>query len=371
MSRVLKLLLSLIALIIVVLGAWVIYLNSMRGSSGNVTTDQAAIQYSASSTTPYSVLLKDNSAFAQADAYFSAGNYTSAISKYQEALVTAKDNAQIAQIQYQIARSTQASGDVTGSIPLYQAIGENTTFYPLIRAFAVQQLGVMLLTGSNANVQSKIFTSDPYATFLKQRSGDMLQATVDLFRYAASIYPLAIPLLVSTEYDVARAQVTTGISKPDAIAAAKASLAKADADMVRSNDNENEKSIIPLILRRRAVLVGRLAQIGGVPGSDADAAFALAMNSNSAVGPGYDGYDRFNYAAYLLSFNGARNADIHTVLAPLYSDASYKNSSVVPFFVAEKNNVFLSKGVLQALAKADPPFKTYLVSLGWKDADFK
>jgi len=360
-------------LIVVALFGFWYYLTTMTPGSGSSAATSQAVTYSTLNT-PYAALLKENSDFANADAYFNAGNYTSAIQGYRSSLALAKDDVQLAQIQYQIAIATERSGDVEGSIPLFQAIAQNTKFYPIIRAFAVQALGLMLVDGAKVNVRSDIFSNEPYATFLRQRNGDESQATADIFDYAASIYPLAVPLLVSANADLLRARAassTSAASTANLIAEVKDKVSKADADTLRASKNENEKGIVPLELQLRAKVEGGLARIGGVPAADADAAFKLAINTDSALGPGRDGYDRYNYASYLLSFNGQRNADIHTLLAPFYTDQAYKTSPAVSFFTAEEKNVFGYKVVLQKLAVADPSFKTYLISLGWNNADFK
>jgi hypothetical protein len=230
-----------------------------------------------------------------------------------------------------------------------------------------------------------------------------------LFEYATSIYPLAISeLRVADWYSSQIVAVTRSATKKvgyqpfefgagdagvqlSAEAAARgedftASLEKlenaraivvqrlenADIDIQRIEKFPNEQVQLPSIMQRKAIIVGRMQQVGDNSFGDAEDLFkqALALFAASSV-PQSDGYARYYYAQFLNdAYGGLRRADINTLLSPLYTSDIYAGEPVEYFLKNEKENRLNVKAGLTELATMDQGFKSYLISLGWKESDF-
>jgi tetratricopeptide (TPR) repeat protein len=326
-------------------------------------------------TTKVSVLLRDNPSYAEADAYFKAGNYPAAKASYEKALSAAANRIQEGNIRSRIALTTDKLGDATTAIALYKEIASTVDYAAVTRAYAVQTIALMLNRPAASTLRPLIFSGMPYAAM---NSSDPVLGKRQLFDYAASIYPLATSELISAAWYESRLMAVKKGNAPISAASTTAAylslvrqkLALADTDIARIKDDVNEKVGMPEALKRRAIVVGNLAFLGQADSTEADTAYMDAINVAVPLGGEAEGYVRYYYAAYLDSMGQSRIDDLKKVLAPFYTTTDYTGTAVEQFFQGEKNNTLSQKSVLQSLAKKDGAFKKVLVSLGWKTTDF-
>lgn len=326
-----------------------------------------------SETTPFDVLVQKNNAFAEAEALFQSGRYQDAKQKYQEALAGASDTLQEGQIKIKIAHATLYGGDPESAIQMYKELAASNVYIDFVRAYAVQTLGYMLVSPEYVSYLPTVFSGEPYASFFVE--DDKALSYRNLFDYASSFHPLALPELFSANWYADELVRMQDSGAEDSAARAlyletiNEKLANAEADLQRVSKDENERVIVPEVYKRRATLLGKLAVLGEVSTQEAEQAFVEAMNLHALRGAGVDGYMRFFYAEYLNALGDGRVEDLRTVLAPFYTSSAYAQSSAIGFFRDEKSNQFLQKETLQEFANKDPKFKDLLISLGWTQTD--
>lgn len=355
----------LILLLAAILGGGWFYVHSL------ISKDFAGQQISTNQT-PFASLSASNSAFAQATSLYNARDYIGALAKYREALATSKNPVEEGQIEIKIGNALLKSGDVNGAIDTFQMIAQKNTYTKITRAYAVQNIG-LIYDATGQSVIAKTFAVEPFSSMYASSSIPLSYR--HLYEYAVSLYPLAeSELRVGDWYASALVQQKKGIISLSASSTtlfttiARAKIGAANADITRIQADPNEVGIMPEVLKRKALVIGKLAEAGVISLADADAAYRKAMNTYAALGPGQDGFMRYFYAAYLTRV--ASTSPAITILAPLYSNNLYKGTDVESFFASERDNNLSQKFVLQRLAKVDPGFKQYLQSLGWKDSDF-
>lgn len=328
---------------------------------------------------PYATLMKSNDAFIKAESFMKLGDYTSALAAYKAALPSASDVAQQAQIEFDIANATARSGDVIGAIQIFKQVAANTSYTPIMRAYAVEYMGRQYYAALNPAVTNEIFKDDPYKSFFV--SNDPALSYRHLFEYGSSFYPLAESELYIADWYASHitALYETSSSSPE-IATDMAIINKdfknADADIERTKNDPNASQLIPEALMRKAITLSKLAYIGMASSTTVESAFKTALIAYGGLGStsGFDGPVRYYYALFLAhKYGTSRLADIEALLKPLYTDPGHNQFMMTTFLrnirTLNVQNPDRFRDV-QYLARFDPGFKSFLVSLGWKQADF-
>ncbi len=327
----------------------------------------------------YAEIVAGNGEFAQGEKSRLSGDYASAIPELTSALAQASTPVEEGMIKLRLALSEAGAGN-PDAIPLYETIAADTSYNSSIRAYAVEDMIIFLMTnGGRQAYMQKACESAPYASMCVQ--GDVLLTYRNLAEYASSIYPIAdSELLIAVLYadDV---QTLKQAKQPDTakiqadVALINAKVASANADLlVIMKENSSYLSDVPYILLQETNVYGKLQLAGENSSVDPDVAYQAAIKAYSTYIPyaGSDGFARFHYATYLADKNSSSaSKDIHAIISPLYLDPSYTNSSIKSYLA----NIRVSSADLKAgavnIARLDAGFKNYLGTLGWTDADFK
>lgn len=328
-------------------------------------------------TTVYDVLMAENKAFTEGAAYFGSRQYGLAKERYEAALAESVDARQKAQIQIKIAHTLDAMGEYSQAIAAYKAIAVDSANagFPIVRAYAVQQLGFYLLDSVKSGYVAEIFSTEPFASLNSAEDRELTKRNI--FAYASSIYPLAISeYMVATWHAGEARRLSSSTSavdiatKNEHIALIKQKIVNAERELQRMENDENEQEFVAEAYKRRALLIGSLSRMGEATVADADAAYTKALNVYTARGGGADGYMRFFYAQFLANTPG-RTEQMKRTLAPLYENPVYFNTSIATFFAGEKTNRLKQKAGIVQLAQEDGRFAEYLKSLGWEDSDLE
>lgn len=358
--------LGILALLSIIGGAWYRY---------EKTPTTPASKYS-DTNTPFVALMKTNADFLNAQNFMKAKNYPEAIASYQFALLSATDSIQKAQIEFKIAMATAAAGVPIAAIKIYKQLVADITNIPIMRAYAVQAIGMLYYAGLDDSITTEIFKEEPYKSFFVP--GDTVLSYRQLFDYGSSFYPLAVPELYIADWYAMHITTLykTSSTSPEvtaAMAIIEQKFKNADVDIKRTQSNTNENQLIPLALLRKAVTTGKLSYLGLTSSTDAESAYKTALATYDGFGlpAGSDGYVRYYYALFLFTtYGNKRAADVETLLKPLYTDPGHDQYATVAFFKNARMRNDQIKKNFQNLARLDPGLKTYLISLGWKTTDF-
>lgn len=329
-----------------------------------------------SSQTVFSELVSGNGAFADATRLYNSGDYTGAAQKYQEALAAARNEAEAGQIAYKMALTKEQQGDYVGAIQGMKDIAANSQFTPIVKAYAVQRIGIIYNTYGygRPEIVAETFTGDPYQSFSTPNDPELSYRK--LFEYASSFYPLAIAesrigdwyanALVK-EYDAGKPPAALS----EYIESIRSHVDKAEADIERVRSDPNAAGDIPPVFTRLGEIKGKLAYTGNGTLAEAESSFQTAMQLGALGKPGNDGYTRFQYASFLERYYGSERADdMRAILAPLSASEVYKGTAVMNFLASQRNTQTWMHRSLVEMAKVDAEFKALLVRLGWQAADF-
>ncbi|MBV9159719.1 MAG: hypothetical protein JO019_03950 [Candidatus Kaiserbacteria bacterium] len=330
--------------------------------------------------TPYSVLIGSNDAFAKGQQLLRTGQPDAAKAQFDQALASAKDKQQEGQIKFKIASAVEAGnnyGNYAASIPLFKEIAANTDYTPITRAYAIQELGLIYFNFTDPKITQAIFSDDQFA---KDRvAGDDLLSYRHLFEEASKLYPLAASELRIADWYanqiLAASDTGTKVPADDPYKTViRTKLASAENDIARISKDDNEKTLLPVILQRKAIILAKLSIAGDDSFGNPWPIFDQALQLYQVRGvPQLDGYVRYSYASLLAKkYGDARSADIQKILSPFYTGNTYTSAPVVSYFknqrVSSPDN---NRQYILALAKIDPKFKSWLESLGWQSSDFK
>ncbi len=332
----------------------------------------SAPDYSTEST-PFTVLVSDNQAFAEATALDDSGQYALAKVKYEEALASAADSQQRAQIKFKIASMDEELGNYVDAIRAYKALVTDPDSYDFIQAYSVQRLGWMFYTYGyeHPEIDAEVFVGEPYASF-KEEGDSPATAYRRIFEYASTFRPLAYgEARVADWYANEATLLSDAGSSEEEIAElvemAKAALARVDADISRVQDDPNEQGIVSSVTIRKGEVLGKLARLGAATEEEAENAFKSGLTLASLGGAGADGYARFHYASYLERISGDTRADeIIALMSPFYrAPESYAQTPAVAFIRSQRNQNTWMHDSLIGIAQMDAAFEAYLISLGW------
>lgn len=332
----------------------------------------------------YSTLEVENSAFANAEKLRISGqNPEQALALYKTALNQINDTSEEAQVKLLIAITTDESGKYQEAVALYKEIVGNIAYPLRIRAFAVQQMGVLLSGAARTKVWDLVFSGEPYTTLIAGEDGPL--TIRHLYEYASSIYPLAFSEIMIADWyagKLAEQKMSISISTPpltqQEVAAytdvVRTKLASADQDIARMEQSPLGESNIPLALLRRAVVVSKMSLAADQAFGDPNEAFLRAEKAYTDR-EWSSGYVFFGHAAFeALLYGNARPEEISVILAPILNKTIRDYDE---FKVYLRDLRFLRTpgltGKLYAtlLGKTNSDFKKLLISLGWTEMDFK
>jgi len=326
---------------------------------------------------PIAVLSRSNEDYALGKNYFSQRNYDLAKEYYQKALTSAEDDIQRGQIQFSVAVADEFAGRYVDAVKAFKDIAIDSSSYQFVRAYAAQEIGLIYygLTGADRDaVAAETFREPPFSAF--KEGDDLNLAYRKVFEYAANIYPLGgaeariaywyADHIVSDEVERNSGQMLAEI------AIVKQSIAKADADIERTINDPGAMAYIPGTYSLEARALTKLASVGAASNADAEALFQKSVNFADALGR--YATDRFRYAEFLATVYGEeRKGDIQQLLSTYRSTNDRLFASTVNLFKGSRQDPALAddKEALILLGQLDPGFKTYLISLGWYEADFQ
>lgn len=359
----------------------------------------------------FGVLMTESQAFREGENLLRSGMPEQALEKFTQALRGVSDPLQEGQIKFKIAVATGDSAEGTNylaAIPLYKEIAANTAYSKVMRAQAVEEMGLIFTRYADEEVTNLIFSTEPYTSMRDPKNTWLSYRR--LFEYASSLYPLAISELrvadwhankvltnartLTKKANIPLASFSTNEGRdsirkvlisegkdPDTVLnpliederIIAERIANADADIERIRDLPNENRELPAILQRKGVILSRMQQAGNDSFGDAEETFKRSLELYaSANNTANDGYARYYYAQFLMNKHGsARHEDVRAILSPFYTTNTYNGGAVEHFFRSERSNVLSAKSTLVQLAGIDPRFKLYLMNLGWKEEDFK
>jgi tetratricopeptide (TPR) repeat protein len=326
------------------------------------------------------VLETQNKNYAEALSYEKEKKYSLALLAYQKALPEAKDKIQSAQIQLKVAIMNEWLGNYGEAITQLKAIAADTTNYAIARAYAVQEIGFMNIytTGEiHQLVFVETFKDAPYSSF--KESENLNMTYTKLFEYATNIYPLGysesyVAYGYSGEILNSLHRATTTSEAIEYISLTKQALQAADMDIKRMRAVPGEQGIVPVALAWQGVALSRLASVGVVDPKQAEPYFKESVTYGAALGDRPGNFNAFNYAAFLVyHYGNARVEDIKNLLLPFrVNNDTQIYPQVTNFYKTVRADKSLQgdKKQIISMAQIDPNFKEYLISLGWKKADF-
>jgi len=345
--------------------------------AGLFVISRTAVRKYSHENTPAVVLSKTNEDFALAKNYSSQGNYDQAKEYYQRALNTAEDQTQKGQILFNIAAVDESRGDYLAAIREFKALSADPSNYAFVRAYAVQEMGLIYYGVYNADrsaLSTEIFRDPPFSGM--KESGDIDLAYRRLFEYAASIYPLgSSEARIAYWYasDIGRNQQSTGNSQAlSEVAIVNQSIAKAEADIKRTTNDPSAMRYIPGTYSLEAMALAKLMSIGAAESTAVEQRFQKSVQFADAFN--HYGNERWRYAEFLSALYGeTRAADIQNLLS-VYAPA--KKNTIFPPTIAllraaiSDPTLAEDKKILIKTAKIAPDFKAFLLSVGWHESDF-
>ena len=241
------------------------------------------------------------------------------------------------------------------------------------RATAVEDIADIYSRG-NIEVNNGIFKDEPFASLFV--ANDVGLTLGHLHDYAVTIYPLALSELRLAQwyaYQLPSAGTTSKTLSAEVVqkylAKVKQFVLAADFDINYMQADSTMGADLRAALLTRATVIGHLNRYGDTSTGDANAEFLQAIRAYAVANPGEDGNARYYYALFLAQTGGAGNkAQISSVLAPI-GTPTYANSSVRGLLQNARSISFYRQFPV-LIAKIDPDFKAYLMSLGWTAADF-
>jgi tetratricopeptide (TPR) repeat protein len=322
---------------------------------------------------------QDNSAFAQALQLESQGMYTEAIAQLQSALHSTDDAIQTSDILSHLEQDYETTGQYANAIQTLQQIAGTSTYAPVTRAYAVEQMGLLYVRYPNASSTSDLFDQAPYENLYVTMNTN--RTARNLFLYSTTIAPLPI-----SEYYIAESYANSifnqGLLQQASSTAQKAKLATLEQELV-SSFRDGDTALAAITAKpptsvyllnaqaMRAVVLGSLQQVGNTSFGDATQAFQSVLTAYDSQNAGNDGSVRLQYAYFLANTYGtSRASDIRSVLAPIYQGQSRGGpitQNVLKGYIGAPATP--TKTSLVLLSTIDPDFKTFLISLGWTSTD--
>lgn len=286
-------------------------------------------------------------------------------------------------VKYRIGTALDRQGKYLEEVEIYKEVAASESYGAMNRAYAVMQLGQVYMKTRDEQIWQQIVSTDPYSQFDLPNREEGIAA---LYRYSTSLYPLAIPELRVADWyasEVKRLallpetpEITATIA--DYIERINSRIARADADILRIQNDPNTKAYVPEALLRKAAVIGTLALSGYEQNTAAVQAFTDTLNYYATTGNtrGEDAHVRLRYAMYLAEIDIAGNKTfIQELLQPVVTIKSIAPETISrPIILTLQNERTRDseyKKTFILLGKSFVEFKQLLISLGWKEADFR
>ncbi|MEX1120321.1 MAG: hypothetical protein WEB94_01050, partial [Candidatus Paceibacterota bacterium] len=200
----------------------------------------------------------------------------------------------------------------------------------------------------------------------------------NIFMYASSIYPLAYSELRVADWYVSDLIANEGVSSTGESAEEvkrqiQERVANADLDNERVVKAYPNTSRFGTYLVRKAVVAGKLEQLGDPFLGDPQVLFEAALSRAAIFNSGETiSFMMYNFATF-LAHNRIENQkdDVVALLQNFYGNGRYtidefEGNSFFEFLENEQNNVAGTRSDIELLASIDPNFKTMLADkLGW------
>ncbi len=331
------------------------------------------------SSNAFATLMSSNAQFAQGEAQLDKGDVAAAVTSFKNALPSASNAREEAQIKNKLATAEWMSGDYSSAILLSKEVAANYSYSSMARAYAVQTMGQLYYVSSAATrtrITEEIFKDDPYKSFAS--TTDPGVSYRNLFDYAASLYPLAYAELSSANW---YAGTVADIKKKETIKAVDAEkirtylsiiegkVSLADADMRRIRSSRVEQVFLPASYVRKAVVLALLTIAGesypGMPTPESvlEEALRYAQGINAANS---EADITYNYAYLVALVYGKAQANkVGSLISNLYGDGRLAGTRVTQAFNYPNNNSANINANIQLIASVDPKFKDFLISKGW------
>lgn len=362
---------AIVALVIAVLiGGGYLYMRE------KISRTVAPLTYSITDTS-YAALTASNTDFVTAEARSKAGDSVGAIEAYQDALAKATDSVQIGQIKFKIAYEEKKLSNYQLAIQDLKAIVADANNTPVLRAYAIQQIG-MIYRDQGAAVAPLIFGDEPYKSMAVGDDAELTQRHI--FDAAIATYPkLAVSELYVANWYATQLELAADKSITLTSDDASSYLSEAETHIANANENlpflqsdPNMSALYPTALTLKASVEGTLAVLGQYSRSDATNAFVQAIAYYQLQSdPTLDGYARYQYARFLQKIYGKQSAtQIKDILAPLTTPA-YAKAEIMDLLRAARTGSPARIHSILRLAALDPDFKTLLSSLGWTAEQLK
>lgn len=345
----------------------------IRKPAGEVPARQAAPLYDGEELSPYSSLMQNNEHYQKATNLLNSRKYSDAREEYKLALVDASNDTERAQISFDLANATDRAGDPIAAIQLYKQIITNDANIPILRAYAVQNLGRMYRATRDPRVTTEIFKDAPFASMRVDNNDD--RSYRRLFEYGSSLYPLGLlELYIANSYITeATANHFSGEALKQVVTLAQQKFANADKEVARmSLSPNNELHLISEVLNNKAITLDKLKAIDqSVTAQRVESAYIQTMNAYATAGASFgdDFYTRISYAGFLAREYGEKRAsDIASLLSPLPTLKDQLKTREA-YLINARNNP-AQRANLVLLGQLDESFRSLLISLGWHDEDF-
>ena len=298
--------------------------------------------------------------------------YSRAMERFEVALTQATSDDERAQIEYEIGNLYSLMRNSPEGIRVFKRVAGNTSYPPLLRAYAVQAMGQIFYSRHEEAVFEQIFEGRPYFSLLV--SGDVDLSLKNLFEYASSFYPLMYAeLRVANWYANELLKVRDGgtarvqLSSQEMQDLVRQKLENADRDIEQVKSVYPTDSRVSSALQRKAIILDKMERLGNREFGDPEPVFKDAIEKGTVWGyTDQVAYTEYHYAVYLAYVHPERRVDIVSLLQHFYGPSNrYSGSIFFDFIRNERNNLTGAKTDLLLLASIDGGFKEMLELNGW------
>ena len=320
----------------------------------------------------YAQMLEKNKEFAHAEGLLKSGKYDEAASYFELALDKAEGYKEEGQLKHKLAISQSLGSRPIEGITLLKEVIANENYTPMIRAYAVQQLGHLLSAYNTSEIKDEVFKDEPYKNFLAE--GDYPLALRRLYEYSSSFYPLGVPeLRIARWYSTEVLKLVQGGGSDEATknniermkSIIRQKLVNADKYLLEISTDEQARSYTAEVLYRKGAVLGELYLAGDTSFGDPEATFKKALEL-SAIRAGQESAAKLRYAVFLAEMYGEERVDdIKKLLSDFYVGTKYASTNTVRSIKNEKDGTLGNRDDYLLLASMDAQFAQFLRTLGW------
>lgn len=302
-------------------------------------------------------------------------DYDKAISLYEDALTNSSNSEVRAQIEYEIGVVQNYMNDPIGAIRRLKTVANNTDYSPLIRAYAIQQMGEVFYWRSDPATFDEIFKDDPYTNmFVPDKPSTSLK---NLFEYASSFYPLAYAELKTAQFyankilNVQTAGLTVsseGLSIDEMKILIRQKVENAEKDIEDIKKLYPTDTRISSAIQRKAIIAGLIYRAGDPFLGDPRILFEQARQGELIRGNfNQAAFTTYHFASFLAQIGSIGNKEeVQALLEDFYEDGKFaKTTTFYDFLKNEGGAISTSRENILLLAEIDPKFKNLIISLGW------